>query len=229
MKKSVLMLVALSVACMTGTVLAIDYWGGPPDGTWDRGEPGSTFQHWIFNNPNSGSPQFWDNPYGQPIVDSFTPYPGWDWGTWECPPELNPNGMVHGWHCSDQGGGSISLSIPNSSDLEGAKWIFIQVTSSKAPTNVTVGGFGPNPGGYPSGTWSTGRPHIQWPGSAPFGGMWYTYNFGGWIQPNPIEENISIEVPYCTVVDQIVVDTICTRDQVADEGNSWSRVKALFR
>jgi hypothetical protein len=228
MRKTLLMLVFMLALFLSGSALAIDYWGNPPDGTWLRGAPGTTFQHWDFIDPGWPGPDIWDNPYGDPFFD-LDPPTGWDWGEWECPPELNPNGFVTGWHCSDQGGGSITLTIPNSDDPEGAKWMFIQMTSSKAPSDVTVSGSGSNPSGYTSGTWSTGRPHIQWPGAAPFGGQWYTYNFGRWIQPNPQSETITIEVPYCTVVDQIVVDTICTRDPVADEDSSWSRVKALFR
>jgi hypothetical protein len=71
-------------------------------------------------------------------------------------------------------------------------------------------------------------PQIQWPGPAPFGGAWYTYNYGLKIVPNPQVETVIIEVPFCTVIDQIVVDTVCT-GTVAAEEKSWSDLKALFR
>ena len=74
---------------------------------------------------------------------------------------------------------------------------------------MSVVGSGPSTS-YTSGTFSTGRPHIQWiEPAAPFGGVWYTYNYGLTIEPNPTSEMITITVPYCTVIDQIVVDTIC--------------------
>jgi hypothetical protein len=228
MRKMLLMTVALALVCMTGTVLAVDYWGGPPDGTWDRGEPGTTFEHWDFSDPAWFLPEMWDNPYGEPWAD-FDPPTGWEWGVWEAPQELDPTGFVDGWHCSDPAGGSITLVIPNSDDPNGFKYIFLQVTSSKAPTDVTVSGSGSNPGGYGSGSWQTGRPQIQWPGNAPFGGVWYTYNYGRYIIPNPQSETITLTFPFCSVVDQIVVDTICTTDPVATEESSWSRVKVLFR
>jgi hypothetical protein len=56
----------------------------------------------------------------------------------------------------------------------------------------------------------------------------YTFNFGFVIRPNPQEETITINVPFCTVIDQIVVDTICT-GTVANEGSTLDQVKALFR
>ena len=109
------------------------------------------------------------------------------------------------------------------------KAIFLQITSSKAPSNVQVTGQGAD-GPYTSGTWQTGLPQIQWPGPAPYGGAWYTYNYGFVIRPNPESETIVIDVPYCTVVDQIVVDTICTNDDaVPVENSTWSDIKVLYK
>ncbi len=228
MRKTVSVMTVLLMVCLTGTVLAIDYWGGPPPDTWDRGAAGTTFQHWNFSDPAFFEPEIFDNPNGVPFAE-FDPPLGWDYGEWECPPEMDPDGFVTGWHCNVAGGGTITLTIPNTDDPEGGKWIFMQVTSTKVPSDVSVSGQGSNPGGYTSGSWSTGLPHIQWPGAAPFGGSWYTYNYGRFIEPNPESETITLTFPYCSVVDQIVIDTICTQDPVADEDNSWSRVKALFR
>ena len=229
MRKTVSMFSVLLMVCLTGTVLADDYWGGPPPDTWDRGGPGTTFQHWDFSNQEMFEPEIWDNPNGTPWVE-FDPPTGWVWGEWECPPDLDPNGFVTGWHCDNPDGGTITLTIPNTDDPEGTKWIFMQVTSSKFPAGgVSVSGQGGNPGGYTSGTWQTGLPHIQWPPPAPLGGAWYTYNFGLFIEPNPESETITLSFPFCSVVDQIVVDTICTHIPVAVEDSSWSRVKALFR
>lgn len=227
MHKALSMIVVMLIG-LAGTVLAIDWWGGPPDGTWNRGDMGTTFEHWDFNNATLPLPEIFDNPYGEPFAD-FYPPTGWEWGEWEAPVELGPNGFVTGWHCTDPAGGSITLTIPNSEDPNGIKSIYLQVTSSKAPSDVTVAGSGSDPGGYTSGSWTTGRPHIQHNGPAPFNGLWYTYNYGRYIRPNPVMETITLTFPYCSVVDQIVVDTICSNDPVGNEESSFGRVKALFR
>ena len=229
MRNNVLMTVVILATGLAGAAWAIDFWGGPPEGTWNRFDPGSTVQHWDFNDPMVPVPEFFENPYGIPFADFDLPT-GWEWGDgWEAPPELDPAGSVTGWHCNDPAGGSITLTIPNSDDPNGIKSIFLQVTSSKSPSDVTVSGTGSDPAGYGSGSWATGRPQIQHPGPAPFNGQWYTYNYGRYIIPNPQSETITLTFPYCSVVDQIVVDTVCSTDPVGNEDSSWGRVKALFR
>ena len=209
------------------SALAVDYWGGPPPGTWNRGDHQTTYQHWTFEDPGLvGPPNDVFNPYGEPMLDFEGMF---EWGQYECPPELDPDGVVEGWHCIEPEGGRIILTIPNTEALDGAKLIFMQITSSKAPSNVSATGHGSNPGGYTSSTWPTGLAQIQWPSTppAPYGGAWYTYNYGLKIEPNPQSETITIEVPYCTVIDQIVVDTICT-GTIANDDATWGEVKALF-
>jgi len=228
MRNTKAVFLVLMMLCLTGTALAKDYWGGPPAENWHRGDPGSTFQHWDFNDPGVMIPEVVDNPYGMPVADFMPPLPGWEYGEWECPVELDPSGFVTGWHCNDPAGGSITLNIPNTDIPGGRKSIFMQVTSTKGYT-ATVSGTGGNPGGYGTGTWQTGKPQIQWLGPAPFNGVWYTYNEGLWIIPNPQMETITLTFPYCAVVDQIVVDTICSPDPVPTAESSWSRLKALFR
>jgi hypothetical protein len=223
MKKLTMIALALLIAV---PAFAVDYYQGPPPGSWQRGEVGTTFEHWTFDNPNpDGVPEFFDNPFGLPTSELGN---GFEYGEWECPPELDPRGYVNGWHCMNPDGSSITLRIPNTEFVDGAKTIFIQITSSKSPTSVTTQGYGGNPGGYVSGTWPTGLPAIQWGGPAPFGGSWYTYNFGLTIRPNPQIETITITVPFCTVIDQIVVDTICT-GTVDGEASTMDQIKALYR
>jgi hypothetical protein len=223
MKKLLTIALALLIC---SPVFAVDYWGGPPEGSWNRGEPGSTFEHYTFDEPIPGGPcPFFDNPFGEPMFDLMGM---WEYGQWECPPELDERGFVNGFHCISPEGGSIILTIPNTDAVDGEKKIFIQITSSKGPSDVSVNGMGENPDGYTTEIWPTGRPQIQWPQPAPYGGVWYTYNYGFIIRPNPQMETITITVPYCTVVDQIVVDTICT-GTVAAEQSSLDSVKALYR
>ncbi len=222
MKKLSLIALALIIAV---PALAVDYWQGPPPGTWERGMPGSTFQHWTFEEPVPGGlPEVFDNPWGEPGFDLTG---GFEWGEWECPPEMDPRGFVTGWHCVNPDGGSLVLAIPNTPYNDGEKKIFIQITSSKHG-DVSVEGFGDAGGDYTTEGWVTGLPAIQWPDPAPYGGCWYTYNYGFTIRPNPQFETVTITVPYCTVIDQIVVDTICT-GTVAAERSTLDKVKALYR
>ncbi len=222
MKKLTLILLALLIAT---PVLAVDYWGGPPQGTWERGEPGSTFQHYTFDTPVlSGPADDFQNPFGIPTFGFDGEF---EYGQWECPIDMNPEGFVDGWHCINPDFGTIYLRIPNTEMVDGEKYIFIQMTSSKAPIDIQIDSFGYVPE-YTCEPWPTGLPHIQWPDPAPYGGAWYTYNFGFVIRPNPQEEIIRIQVPFCTVIDQIVVDTICT-GTVANEQRTLDQVKALFR
>ena len=220
-------LFALVALFCAGTAGAMDVWGGPPEGTWQRGEPGSTFELFDFDLPEYGPPEVFDNPFGVPTWDIFCGT--FEWGEWEAPIELGPNGFVTGWHCTDPAGGAIVLHIPNQPDPNQLKAIFIQMTSTKFPSCVQVIGGGAM-GPYGSGSWTTGKPHIQHDGPAPFGGLWYTYNFGRYVMPNPEYEDIIIDVPYCTVIDQVVIDTICTPDpEVTSEPSTWGEVKALFQ
>ncbi len=214
------------VLLMALPAIAVDYWGGPPEGAWNRGEPGSTYEHYTFDQalPAGPCPVF-DNVFGEPMYELMG---GFEFGEWPCPPELNPSGFVNGWHCIDETGGSIVLSIPNTEFIDGDKKIFIQITSSKGPSDVSVSGMGESVDGYTVEIWPTGLPQIQWPDPAPYGGVWYTYNYGFVIRPNPQMETITITVPYCTVIDQIVVDTICT-GTVPAEQSTLDGVKALFR
>jgi hypothetical protein len=205
--------------------LAIDYWNGPPG--WSRSDPAATFQHWTFTVDDPAVPPIEvNNPYGQPQI--AIPLSSFEWGEWECPPDMHESGTVTGWHCTDGLGGLIEISIPNTEALDGEKLIYLQITSSKF-INVSVSGFGGSPGGYTSESWPTGRPHIQWAGPAPFDGEWYTYSIGRKVTPNPQAEVIKLEVPYCTVIDQIVVDTICTGSPVSEDQRTWSGIKGLFR
>ena len=207
-----------------GAAYGSDVWGGPPDGTWDRFADGTTFTHWDFLFQDWTEPDEWFNPYGPPDADIPI---GFEWGLFEAPPSIDPDGdgFVEGWHCLNPAGGTITLTIPNSADPEGTKWIYLQVTSSKKPTGDSAAG----PPGTASGTWNPGRPDIMHGGPSPFGGSWYTYSYGLYVQPNPQSETITIEVIECTVIDQIVVDTICTQDPIANDATTWSGVKALYR
>jgi len=149
------------------------------------------------------------NPYGDAPTFEI-PEGNFVWSDeWECPPEMGYI-TADGWHCDGPDGGKVVLKTPNRPDPDEDKLIFMQIASSKSPSSVTATGHDSGVGTYTSGTWPTGLPHIQWGAPGPFGGSWYTFNYGLKIEPNPEWEEIVIEVPYCTVIEEIVVDTICT-------------------
>ncbi|MDY7010021.1 MAG: PEP-CTERM sorting domain-containing protein [Planctomycetota bacterium] len=212
MRKTLIFLAVLALA--VAPAAARDY--GPLDG-WDRTAPYSTFEHWEFStNQLLSFPEEFTNTFGEPYAE--LPTGGWEWSdSWPCPPGIgdpNPDGTgtdtCTGWHCTSETGGKITLTIANNEEPNEYKRIFLQITSSKQPTGVTTTGNG-SASEYTSGTFPTGRPNAQEGSPAPPfpGSSWYTYNYGLTIRPNPESEEITIEVPYCTVIDQIVVDTEC--------------------
>lgn len=205
MKKLALLFIFAVVACAT-PARAIDYWGGPPG--WDRGEPGSTYQKFDMSTPIAGlnPANVNENPFGIPYIEMEG---NWEWAIVDGP---TPGETVDAWHSEGDGmgGGSsvLRLIIPNAPEPNPIKKIFVQITSTKAPSSVTPVGQGTT-GPYTAGTFPTGLPQIQHPGS--YQGLpWYTYNYGLTIEPNPEFEELLIEIPYCGWIDQIDVDTICT-------------------
>jgi hypothetical protein len=202
---------------------AIDYWGGPPTGAWDRGGNGTTFEHWDYSTADL-FPATFDNLYGLPVMGQ--PDPGdWEYGSWVCPPELDPSGVVSGWHCLSLEGGTLTFTIPNTPIADGTKWIFLQITCTEMPQQASVAATGMTG----SGSWDTLLPMIAWPGSAPYGGSWYTYNFGLFVRPNPTSETITIEVPFNTVIDQVVMDTLCSPGPIQAEDGRWGDFKLRFK
>ena len=68
--RTISILSLLLILTIAGLAEARDVWNGPPDGTWRRGDPGSTYEHWDFNTPDNPSvPEDFNNPYGVPTAD----------------------------------------------------------------------------------------------------------------------------------------------------------------
>lgn len=226
-----LMIVAILMLA-AGPSLAIDYWGGPPPDRWSRGDPGATWQCWDFETINTlldPAPDTYANEYGQPWY-GYSGACSWD-DDWVCPETLDPDGVVGGFGANYSIGGSleITLHIPNAVNLAGMKHIYIQITSTAPPVHVRAIGQGPS-GDPVDSDWETGRPPVVWQGLAPHGGdyEWRTYSFGRTLAPSTDGEDITAAFGPGTVVDQIVVDTLCT-GIVAGETSAWGDMKALFR
>jgi len=227
-------IVLLSILVFAVPAASVEVFPGPPDNgiTWARGENGTTYQHWTFpdgNLPAYPDPGMMENEYGEPRIE-FT-LGSWEWQPlWPCPTSMDPSGGVSGWHCTSPTGGEITITIPNNNTQNDQKLIFMQLTSSKSPSGVETEGTG-SASEYTGGIWPPGTvpPHQQWGSPVPFPpGNWYTYFYGLYIEPNPESEEITIEVAYCTVIDQIVIDTLCTEGPFPNERSTWGLIKSLF-
>ena len=196
--RSYLLMFSIVVMFVAVPAVAKDY-GLPDSAPWNRGYPGSTYQHWQFSSSTSNTPDDYNNPYGDPSFEFESPS-NWGWN----PSMPGPDGPdVSAWTLGTESGtGTLILHVPNNPDPNEIKYIFLQITSTKFPTVTPVGGGSGGP--YTSGTWPTGVGSVQEDNG------WYTYNWGLTIEPNPEYEDIVIDVPFDTSIDQIVVDTICT-------------------
>jgi len=216
-------LVAAVCLSVTSIGLAKDAWGGPPapeNGGWDRGEPGSTYQKFDMSTPIAGPnpANVNENPFGAPTIEMD--------GLWEWDVVPGPDGgdtTVNAWHCAEPDGGKLRIRVPNDPQQNPIKKIYMQITTTKHPSGVSVTGGDACGGSYTSGTFNTGRFDLQHPGGIPAGmpggpACWYTYDWGFTITPNPEFEDIVIDMPYCSWVDQIDIDTICTIPEPATMG-----------
>lgn len=192
MKKNMFIVAALlAIALIAPRAEAIP-WYDPP---WDATYPTATYQQWEFSMPdNPALPEIDGNQYGTASMDimgSTDWRPDWD----------GPLGdPVPGWHIDDPNGGGVWIHVLNDPDPNLWKLILVQVTSTKAPSNISTS---------PAGSVSFPFPQIQHTNASGQFTGWYTYPFLVKIPDNPPEEWIHIDFPYSTIIDEIVVDTIC--------------------
>jgi len=197
MKKTLILVGAIFTLVLIALQSEAIPWYDPP---WDATYPTATYQQWEFSLPdNPALPEIIDNPYGpgtEPaasleIMGSDDWRPDWDGPTGD---------PVPGWHIDDPAGGGVWIHIFNEPDPNLWKLIFVQVTSTKAPGNISTS---------PGGSVSFPFPQIQHTNASGQFTGWYTYPFLITIPENPPEEWIHIDFPYSTIIDEIVVDTIC--------------------
>ena len=201
--RSFLLVFSIVVMFVAVPALAKDYGlpGTAPE-PWNRGDPGSTYQHWQFSSPTSNTPDDYNNPYGDSPTFEFESPSNWGWNS-SMPGPDGGTSTVSAWTLQTESGtGTVILHVPNNPDPNEIKYIYLQITSTKFPTVTPVGGGSDGP--YTSGTWPTGVAEWQEANG------WYTYNWGFTIEPNPEYEDIVIDFPYGASIDQIVVDSICT-------------------
>ena len=127
--------VILLALVVSPPALAEDLWQGPADGSWARGDPGSTWQHWDFCDPQEFIPCMFENEYGPPEFQFESPTQ-WQWSEHLPGPAGHP---VPSWWTPDDG--TMIFHVPNRPELDEIKKIFLQITSTKGPAGVTAFGF----------------------------------------------------------------------------------------
>jgi len=187
--KKVLLAVCVLMA-VAGVARALDHWPAPweenpADPQWAGGV--TTAQAWEFSD-NAFDPNYVQNEFGDPaIVIAGAEYP-----SWVLPPE--GDGEIATWHINDAAGGIVCLIIPNNPDENQRKVMWLQITSTKAPSDLRT---------IPEGTISYPKPDLQCANG------WYIYTAQVDIPFNPPSESIAYDFPYCTNIEEIVVKTIC--------------------
>jgi len=162
-----------------------------------RGEEGTTFQIWDFTTPDlEAIPEVDQNPYGDPVA------------------QINLGEYSEGWFDQLEGlgdtvdywdlgsSGTIEIVLPNSPDPNPYKEIWVQVTYYEDITQAPVLNI-------PGATYLGGVDHylVENVGT----GNWFLDLLKFRIEPNPTEETIILTSDglYGSLIDQIVIDTIC--------------------
>lgn len=166
----------------------------PPD--WrTNGLPGLTFQIWEFEmDINPAPPTYQSNVYGSSSCDVYS---GEFTNNLPNPDSGNPT-PVSGWYFPTEDN-ALVLTVPNDPAERDSKIIRIQITSSKAPADTSVGT-------TPPATLISNTYNMSWQHST---APWYTYVKDYLIQPNPDSETIAINFPANTIVEEVVIDTWC--------------------
>jgi hypothetical protein len=192
MSTSRISLVALSAAAwMASGALAHDMVIPP----W-RGQDGTTYQEWRFDTgANPADPEVINNTYGTATAAITVSNPAFGWRD-----QLSGFGTQQGYW--DLGyDGTMVIDIDNRPDPLPYKEVWVQVTYfrdiQEAPS-VHV----------PGGQYISGQTLLVEQVST--GGAWYLDQSIWLMEPNPPHEQIEIIAdPFQSVVDQVVIDTIC--------------------
>lgn len=240
MKKWVLVCSAmlLSISCLATTAFAVDFWQGPKNHEWDRGSPGTTTQVWDFRTEpvrdGQAAPDQVYNPYATGSNGPYVNIPddqandnSWYYETVDCP---SPNQIApcHAMRANsaNTGGKTMTFTIPNSPENNPQKWIFLQITD----TSMLAASFKFYvPDGAGGSTLVS--PHSIYSDVKDWernDHMWTICEMFA-LDNNPPSETIEISWPHDTIVEEVIIDTICWNGPVATESQSWSNIKSLFR
>ena len=159
-----------------------------PNVSWDRGDPGTTWQEWDFDSgdANPASPDDGDNPGATMDIYAVGVSHGYDPG-WS----LDWRGRVGVWHGENV---DVEIFIPNYPPPNDYKEIWVQVGFEGDFVGASV-----TPQGNVIGEQIT-----------LLGDGWKILDMGWRIEPNPVEEwiDLSFMNSGCSI-DYVIVDTIC--------------------
>jgi hypothetical protein len=176
-------LIALVVVLgMVAPALADDLF--PPE--W-RGQPGTTLQHWTFDyyqTPN-WIPEFYDNPYGEPYMNTYYGDEVW-YEEWE-----GRQGVVNPW------ANDVYLNLPNSEDPLEWKIVWVQMTWWYNGEFLPPEFLYSEPGG-----------DLVYDEHYELENGWFHSVYEIWIPGNPNFELVAFASDH--YFDQIIVDTWCT-------------------
>ncbi len=176
-----------------------------------RGDPGSTYQAWGFDNGNSPADLDVDaNPFGTPTASILGVDPPFG------PPDFVPpntywkdidNGHQGVWHVHNEPGDLLRFYVPNNPVPNPQKKIWFQMTY------------------YASGETGAEPEYFTFPDNVSISLISKTqldehyYYHAIWeviIEPNPDEEWITVQPRDCTLYcDEVVIDTICIPEPTA--------------
>lgn len=183
MKIKLAFLVAAALM-MFGTAAQAGIW-------WQRGDPGSTWQEWTFDDAdNPAAPEASNNPQASAAITvsgiTHGLNPGWYPTLW---------GHTGAWVSQET---TVTLNIPNFPALNPYKEVWIQMVfwGELLPDTGIIN---PQQGASLVSQSLTYTPD-----------MWRVWNAVYRIEPNPAEETIFIHILNSgAIVDSITVDTIC--------------------
>jgi hypothetical protein len=175
-KRAAMALALVVTLAVWSTPVRSDDLAPPP---W-RGAPGSTFQHWHWDNGDTQTPDVWNNPYGIPQENSAERNNAWWNGTFG-----GRQGVI------TLAEGYMEWHIPNHFEPTIPKWVRIQLTLN-TPNFNWVG----NP---------TVGPVTQLETDPATQITWY-HHWADYVIPcRPFD----VFVTGTFAMDQLVVDTVC--------------------
>jgi len=167
---------------------------GVPSLGWNRGDPGTTYQAWTFDDAdNPALPEIDENPYGTASADIYTTGQLW-WAFGYADMMLGRSGV---WSGKPLG---IDLQIPNQPAPTSWKEIWLEIGWRGLTVDATVE---PSPSG--SVELISTETELVDPTN-----LWYKSTYAWHIEPNPDEELIELTIGGTGgQVDYVTVDTIC--------------------
>lgn len=183
------------ITCLVFVLFSLGHDLAPPP--W-RGDPGTTFQEWRFDDAdNPALPEESANDYGEPLamIDLGLFGEGWQY-------QLPGLGTQTGYWDLGGEGGQITLAVPNPSWSLYGKNVWIQVTYYRDISQAPLAGVD-----VPEAVLLNEQTSVV--ENVPFGGRWMLHQSEWRIEPYPAQDSILViaDASWGSIVDQVVIDT----------------------